>query len=142
MKTLTITTAGNFRETVYPVGTVAVRESVAPFTKSIVEIHGPGGIVIYECKETAEEINAMLAASTANPTEADINRRINLITRALTIHQLPIRSCMEGQILRFNGGIYVFDGEWQLIDNAKAREILEGHAISQLLQERGAGVQA
>ena len=75
---ITITTPGNIRLTIYPVGTVTVQKADGMVTKAVIKIHGPGEALTYECKETAEEINAMLA-TTCNPSEADIARRVELL---------------------------------------------------------------
>ena len=144
MKTLVITTPGNIRLTIYPVGTVTVQKADGMVTKAVIKIHGPGEALTYECKETAEEINAMLA-TTCNPSEADIAERVRLLRKACTVIAHP--SDVSG-LGRYNyhfacleDGPYYLQNRnlvWSAASPEEFAAEIERVAIRQLLAERGA----
>jgi len=146
MKSLVITTPGNIRLTIYPVGTVTVQQCATTCT---IEIYNPGGKLLYECKETAEEVNAMLAASTANPTEADIDERVRLLEVATRCPFLP--NCSTdgaSKCASFGGRFYLWQwgditkggdrsAQWVEVEQLNFEAELRRVAIRQLIAERG-----
>jgi hypothetical protein len=144
MKSLVITTPGNIRLTIYPVGTVTVQQCATTCT---IEIYNPGGKLLYECKETAEEVNAMLAASTANPTEADIAERVRLLrkTADLDAHPDKVSALGAQHYAAFDARFFLMywteeefkTPYWCEVDEPTFNRELERVAIRQLLAERG-----
>ena len=115
--------------------------------RSVVVVFTPDGRIAYEALETVDQIAEMLTEAPAtSPTDADIQRRIALLTKVATLDAHPDRiSGVDSHYATFDGRFLLTEWtegeypspEWKDVDEATFRREIERVAIRQLLAERG-----
>ena len=115
--------------------------------RSVVVIFTPDGRIAYEALETVDQIAEMLTEpAQSSPTDADIQRRIALLTKAATLDAHPDRiSGVDSHYATFDDRFLLTEWteggyplpEWKDVDEAMFRREIERVAIRQLLTDRG-----
>lgn len=110
--------------------------------RSVVVVFTPDGRIAYEALETVDQIAEMLTGAPASsPTNADIDRRVQLLREAAVFHELPFTTprdycTVDGRFYRRRWAESART-EWCETDEATFAAGLRATAIRELLRERG-----